>query len=543
MWNAIKSLLSVFLPHRQALPRPREPLRDIGLKTPLWSETDTAAAGASAMVTTRSQDRASQNSASVSPSWSSRREGARSTGEHGSDQSPFAPARGGKRRRLSPPEQVAVPDSQASDDSGTARKLALRPHGSPDASMRIVDEALSSEDGAENEGTDNAEEEREVHVIEETQLSSEDLTRGEGAAVEDILEEGAAKDGLFEAGVEDTGSEIGETTLPESSQTLRYRENEQVVESTQDLDNNITTSDFDTQVTAGRTEPMATPPQAVQKLDERDLGDEMASQEIAEHSSAERSHVADAAPAATSKHFRFASEEPIAPPPTLPTANGQAELVAEESDDDAEPETVTAAAGQDQARAAAADSARATQRYCRPPPLPCWWIEANLPRDRALQDEKHRRRRRDAQLKEQAQSSKKQSKKATRTRRSRFDPSIAAAEDLARTLLANGPLPDVLPDEILNAHAAMAKQPAPIPHRTLESAPRKRKFEDVMEKPPKDVVRGVTRIRVLPQQKTTLPPRPSAQGRAIREQWLAGHRGDGRVLAQRRRPRHPLSVS
>ena len=158
-----------------------------------------------------------------------------------------------------------------------------------------------------------------------------------------------------------------------------------------------------------------------------------------------------------------------------------------------------------------------------------------------MQSEKARRRERDARLKEQAKARKKPSKKAVKESSEALDPSLMEAEDLARAMLDSGQLPDVLPEAIFKAHAALANRPASATVQPQARTSKKRKFDDVVgEKRPKDVVREQTRVRVLREEATTLPPRVSRRSKHVREEWLAGYRGDERVVAQRRRVRHPL---
>jgi len=87
-------------------------------------------------------------------------------------------------------------------------------------------------------------------------------------------------------------------------------------------------------------------------------------------------------------------------------------------------------------------------------------------------------------------------------------------------------LPLLLPDELLNAEPAV-RPPTPPPHvsQVRLDVSRKRKLLDIDSRPPKDVQRGELKIRVLSTDGGHLPPRPSKEGRMLRETWLTGQRG------------------
>lgn len=94
--------------------------------------------------------------------------------------------------------------------------------------------------------------------------------------------------------------------------------------------------------------------------------------------------------------------------------------------------------------------------------------------------------------------------------------------------LQGGSLPALLPDEILNAEPTV-RLPTPVSEND-KSKPRisnKRKFLDEEQKPPKDMRRGGTTIRVLDGtsgKTNSLAPRASKAGKHVRESWLSGSR-------------------
>ena len=93
--------------------------------------------------------------------------------------------------------------------------------------------------------------------------------------------------------------------------------------------------------------------------------------------------------------------------------------------------------------------------------------------------------------------------------------------------LPKAPLPALLPDEILNAEPTIQ---APAAHLTMTQPAKNTKKKlllDMQDKPPKDLVRGDTKIRVLEEDRLLLPPKSSAKGQSIREKWLMGQRGPG----------------
>lgn len=101
-----------------------------------------------------------------------------------------------------------------------------------------------------------------------------------------------------------------------------------------------------------------------------------------------------------------------------------------------------------------------------------------------------------------------------------------------------GSLPALLPDDILNAEP-VARLPTPVSEndRSKPRISQKRKFLDEEQKPPKDVRRGGTTIRVLDGSsgKTNdLAPRVSKSGKHVREKWLSGNRSGANAGGLRR---------
>ena len=302
------------------------------------------------MVTTRSQERASLEPIATSPA----QESPDGSGRRDVQRALAQTVKGGKRRRLSPPEPAAAPDGQGSDDSKRSQTLAPRPHESFDAASGAGEDA----DALGAVALDLPEEEG-LHAAEIAELAER-----EGAM----------------AGESDGAHEETEVALPElqSSQSPdagRYERDQQVIESTQDLDfHNITASENDTQMTALRESP-ATPSHGILE----DTPDMTLQESVEVEADEDRDQAVAGSEAGTeprtrttrAKHVRFNSEDPTASlPAELPKTNGhQNEAASEESDDNAAPETVTAAASKGEARSQANEVGRAEKRY----------VDADLP--------------------------------------------------------------------------------------------------------------------------------------------------------------------
>jgi len=170
-------------------------------------------------------------------------------------------------------------------------------------------------------------------------------------------------------------------------------------------------------------------------------------------------------------------------------------------------------------------------------------------RYRQLLAKKEKRRKRDAHLKEQAATGKKQRKSNLKGNPSLVDdaqllsenqdPNLEHHESQAKprakkSFKRNGPLPALLPDEILAAEP-MTRPPTPPPIVTTISS-KKHRFIDADPKPPKDIKKGTVKVRVLEDNKSVLPPRASKASKSLKESWLAGQRGRKDSTAQRRKP-------
>ena len=114
------------------------------------------------------------------------------------------------------------------------------------------------------------------------------------------------------------------------------------------------------------------------------------------------------------------------------------------------------------------------------------------------------------------------------------DQDTRAKRQPGKTFKRNGPLPALLPDDILAAEPVM-RLPTPPPTITTITS-KKRRFIDADPKPLKDIKRGPVRVRILEDSKSVLPPRASKASRSLKESWLAGQRGRKDVVSQRRKP-------
>ena len=98
-------------------------------------------------------------------------------------------------------------------------------------------------------------------------------------------------------------------------------------------------------------------------------------------------------------------------------------------------------------------------------------------------------------------------------------------KDGGKKARSKAPLPALLPDEILNAEPSAPTVPLPPLGVAAPPKANKKLLLNKMEKPPKDLVRGKTKIRVSADQRAILPPRSSGKGKELREKWLMGQRG------------------
>ena len=104
-------------------------------------------------------------------------------------------------------------------------------------------------------------------------------------------------------------------------------------------------------------------------------------------------------------------------------------------------------------------------------------------------------------------------------------PTQSHGKDNGKKARSKKPLPALLPDEILNAEPSAPLVPLPQSNATAPLKANKKLLLDKIEKPPKDLVRGKTRIRVSSDERAFLPPKSSGKAKELREKWLMGQRG------------------
>ncbi|KAI4205540.1 MAG: hypothetical protein LQ350_000319 [Teloschistes chrysophthalmus] len=249
------------------------------------------------------------------------------------------------------------------------------------------------------------------------------------------------------------------------------------------------------------------------------------------------SEVESSKPKPGSRHKRFDGEEgksvPLEPNPKslvsqMSDASSMDEDAERASSEDEAPEVVTKATGLKEARSTAAEAARA--------------VEAQ----RAAK--KQKRQDRDKLLKTQVKALKKQAKNVDTWD---VEPGILSDGDTPDQVppspLASSdqidwsdqrPLPDLLPEELLEAEPPTRLPTPPLREDLVKvSANKKRRFLEKPTKPAKDIKRGGVRIRVLENTKSILPPKAAKSSQMIRESWLHGRKGSkGRMVMERRKP-------
>ena len=154
---------------------------------------------------------------------------------------------------------------------------------------------------------------------------------------------------------------------------------------------------------------------------------------------------------------------------------------------------------------------------------------------------KDKRRKRDANLKEQAELAKKnRQKQSTSTitgsnkEGGNFTSTFNADSEPRSSLKANSrkPLPLLLPDEILAAEPVTHLSTPPL---DPIGKPKKRIFIESSTKHPKDVEHGSVNVRVLETMKPILPPKKSKASMLLKESWLSGCRGNQNGAGSSRR--------
>ena len=192
----------------------------------------------------------------------------------------------------------------------------------------------------------------------------------------------------------------------------------------------------------------------------------------------------------------------------VPEHGAPHDVVEDVDSDDEAPEEAVTAAGQDKIGAAAAKAA-----------------------ELAMKEEtarKARRKEHDGRMRAQAKGAKNASSK----KRLAFDQGIADEATEARSSILRTEkhrktiLPALLPEEVLNAEPANRLPTPPRSSNKPQVKVKRMLLLNGQDKPPKDLVLGNTKIRILQQERTTLPPPSSTKGRGIREKWLLGQRGD-----------------
>lgn len=273
--------------------------------------------------------------------------------------------------------------------------------------------------------------------------------------------------------------------------------------------------------------------------------------------------------AAKATHKRFGSEDielaAMAPSDDTEERLGSQEDLPENEDEseDEAPETVTASAGFDKARTSALDAAKVAARYVSSRRRLC--IRRKLTGNRSEADKRLRRREHDQKLRSQAKSAKtsrstdkpsgkvRLKKGSLREVITEDDPTSVEKPDSLDLIphIVDGeaqtpqtkprstgktPLPLLLPMEILAAEPVVHAPIPPLSKNGLAIS-QKRKFLDPEPKPPKDVKRGNVNIRVLPDNRSILPPQCSQASKALRESWLTGRFGlKGGIQVPRRKP-------
>ena len=211
---------------------------------------------------------------------------------------------------------------------------------------------------------------------------------------------------------------------------------------------------------------------------------------------------------------RFGSEDPSSPPPTIeqaieniftPVAQNEG---ANDSDSDA-PEEAVVGAAQDRIGEAEAKVAKA---------------HAKTQEQRRARRKEHNRRMTDqattstkSRLRSPLEDNGSQSSEAT-------DDGLPFGNVGRQS--ANRTLPVLLPAELLSTEFTPQVPVVSTLQRLRDSKMDKQKLLlDRQNRPPKDRFHGNTRIRVLAEQPSSLPPKSESKGKTLRESWLLGQRG------------------
>ena len=186
--------------------------------------------------------------------------------------------------------------------------------------------------------------------------------------------------------------------------------------------------------------------------------------------------------------------------------------VNEDSDDDA-PEEAATSATQDVIAVKARKAAE---------------TESKAQAKKALKKKEH-----DARMRAQAEAVK-QGKRQESARHLAAEPS--SGESLGEDN-ESAALPELLPEHILNERPGNGMTVHQPHDETTSKRARQLKLLTQQDGPPKDIVRGETRIRLLPDQTGILPPRSASKNKQLRERWLLGERGgDSSFWVRRQKP-------
>lgn len=186
--------------------------------------------------------------------------------------------------------------------------------------------------------------------------------------------------------------------------------------------------------------------------------------------------------------------------------------MAEDSDDDAAPESLSLSIAQAQALATQAGALKTIHEQ-----------QATA---------RQRRRKRDRQLKEQVELSGKRKGRDEKERDAAVDKndiSEAELEQVGGKSYSLDSVPALLPDELLATEAPI-RPPTPPPTKTPQQQHKQAARSSSItaplrvprQKPPRDLTIGGQKIRVMASRNSLLPPKINTQSKSIRQAWLQG---------------------
>ncbi|KIW02024.1 uncharacterized protein PV09_06530 [Verruconis gallopava] len=206
-------------------------------------------------------------------------------------------------------------------------------------------------------------------------------------------------------------------------------------------------------------------------------------------------------------HVKFGSESP--PPAAEKEKTSQLEVAKEPDDDDASdssdndeaPEAISHSLAEAKTKAAQAEETRLLKQKG--------------------QIEKEKRRRRDAQLKSQAQSSE---KRRIRAGIEQEKADVETAEPIKKDLKVDmDKLPEFLPEELLAVESpARPLTPPPVTQKNNTKKFMEALRGDHDDEAPSDVLHRDQKIRVLQTTNQLLPPRGNLGPKNLRESWMQG---------------------